>query len=115
MTHERTPGRQRDPAVNGRALSAVLELVAEKGIADTTMEGVAARSGVSKAALYRRWASKESLITDAIVHTGWSALVEQETSGDLRQDLVQIIGAESARATTGKLRVLHGLLSVVNT
>ena len=31
------------------------------------MEGVAARAGVGKATIYRRWASKEELVRDAIV------------------------------------------------
>ncbi|WP_407689639.1 TetR/AcrR family transcriptional regulator [Mycobacterium sp. HUMS_1102779] len=64
---QRTQGqldRTRDPAI----LDAALALLAENGYNDTTMNDIAARAGVGKAAIYRRWASKAALITDALVY-----------------------------------------------
>jgi AcrR family transcriptional regulator len=73
MTHsesklrQRTEGRldrSRDPAI----LNAALAALAEHGYDATNMNDVAARAGVGKAAIYRRWSSKAALITDALVY-----------------------------------------------
>lgn len=53
------------------------------------MEAVAARAGVGKAAIYRRWSSKEDLVTAAL-----GSLVAEEASpdtGSFRDDLVQVV------------------------
>jgi AcrR family transcriptional regulator len=63
----RTEGRldrSRDPAI----LNAALAALAEHGYQATNMNDVAARAGVGKAAIYRRWSSKAALITDALVY-----------------------------------------------
>lgn len=64
---QRTKGRldrSRDPAI----LDAALAALAENGYNDTNMNDIAARAGVGKAAIYRRWASKAALMTDALVY-----------------------------------------------
>ena len=64
---QRTDGRldrSRDPAI----LDAALAALAEYGYEATNMNDIAARAGVGKAAIYRRWASKAALITDALVY-----------------------------------------------
>lgn len=64
---QRTDGRldrSRDPAI----LNAALESVAEHGYDAANMNEIAARAGVGKAAIYRRWSSKAALITDALVY-----------------------------------------------
>lgn len=63
----RTDGRldrSRDPAI----LDAALAALAEHGYDDTNMNDIAARAGVGKAAIYRRWSSKAALIADALVY-----------------------------------------------
>lgn len=63
----RTDGRldrSRDPAI----LDAALAALAENGYDDTNMNDIAARAGVGKAAIYRRWSSKAALIADALVY-----------------------------------------------
>lgn len=63
----RTDGRldrTRDPAI----LNAALAALAENGYVNTNMNDIAARAGVGKAAIYRRWSSKAALITDALVY-----------------------------------------------
>ena len=59
-------GRPRDPSRDAVLLEAALELLGEGGYASLTMEAVAARAGVGKATLYRRWSSKEQLVVDAL-------------------------------------------------
>lgn len=48
-------------------LGATLELVHEVGYPKVTIEGVAARVGVGKQAIYRRWPSKAAILHDAVV------------------------------------------------
>jgi AcrR family transcriptional regulator len=55
--------RSGDPAILGAALA----VLAEHGYDATTMNDIATRAGVGKAAIYRRWSSKAALITDALV------------------------------------------------
>jgi len=59
-------GRPRSAEADRAITDAVLGLLAEVPFADITMAGVAARAGVSTATLYRRYASKEALVVDAI-------------------------------------------------
>ena len=49
-------------------MTASLALVRELGFDAVTMEGIAARAGVGKATIYRRWSSRELLVADAIRH-----------------------------------------------
>lgn len=64
---QRTDGRldrSRDPAI----LNAALAALTEHGYDATNMDDIAARAGVGKAAIYRRWSSKAALMTDALVY-----------------------------------------------
>jgi AcrR family transcriptional regulator len=60
------PGRPRDPEADGAILRATIELLSEEGYEGLSIEGVAARAGVGKTTVYRRWPSKEPLVVDAI-------------------------------------------------
>ena len=56
---KRRPGRPLSPDLDGRVLTAVRELV--DGGGPVTVNAVVARSGVSRAAVYRRWGSLTDL------------------------------------------------------
>ena len=60
------PGRPRDPSRDEAIFAATLALFAEHGYAGVSIEGVAARAGVGKATIYRRYASKAQLVVDAV-------------------------------------------------
>lgn len=62
----RVVGRPRDPALDARILDAVVALMGQWGFTAVTMDAVAAEAGVSKPTIYRRWASKEDLVLDAM-------------------------------------------------
>ena len=47
-------------------LPATLSMLADRGFADLTMEGVAEAAGVSKTTVYRHWPTKLSLVGDAL-------------------------------------------------
>jgi AcrR family transcriptional regulator len=59
-------GRPADPEIEARVLATTLELYREVGWARLNLDLVARRASVGKAALYRRWPTKEQLITAAL-------------------------------------------------
>ncbi|OIN82662.1 TetR/AcrR family transcriptional regulator [Mycobacterium malmoense] len=88
---QRTDGRldrSRDPAI----LNAALAVLAEHGYDATNMNDIAARAGVGKAAIYRRWSSKAALITDALVYWRPDLLTnEAPDTGSLATDLDAVV------------------------
>jgi AcrR family transcriptional regulator len=87
---ERRAGRPRDEAISEAITQAVLGLLAEVGVAGMSMDAVATRAGVSKATIYRRWDSKEDLVIDVI--GGLVTAVDATSTGEIRADLVQVLG-----------------------
>jgi AcrR family transcriptional regulator len=62
----RRPGRPRSERAERAILDAALELFGESGVSGVCIENVAARAGVGKATIYRRWEGKEDLLLDAL-------------------------------------------------
>ena len=60
-------GRPRDPGMDRSILAATIELLAEVGYVRLSVADVARRAGVSKPAIYRRWAQKSQLVVEAMV------------------------------------------------
>lgn len=103
-------GRPRDATFDVRALDAARELLAASGFAATTVQAVAARSGVHASAIYRRWPSRIELIEDA-VFLGLDA-PSVEPTGDLRRDLRRFIRAYVAELDKPAARAaIPGLLA----
>jgi AcrR family transcriptional regulator len=59
-------GRPRDPDVERRALEAARLIYGESGKSQVTFANVAARAGIGKPALYRRWDTPQELLMDAL-------------------------------------------------
>ena len=59
-------GRPRSVEADRSIIEAALDLLADDGVNALSVEAVAARAGVGKATIYRRWANKEELIGDAL-------------------------------------------------
>ncbi|MGW0908606.1 TetR-like C-terminal domain-containing protein [Streptomyces sp. NPDC002853] len=91
-------GPVRDEARNARIIEAVLDLIVESGSADLTMAVVAARAEVAKATVYRRWASRDDLVADALESLMLPAAVPAEVAaaGTLREDLIATLTRSSA-------------------
>lgn len=67
MTVPRPPGRPRSSRVDEAIIEAVLDLLAAGTTVEAlSMEAVAGRAGVGKAAIYRRWPHKDALVLDAV-------------------------------------------------
>jgi AcrR family transcriptional regulator len=59
-------GRPRSEAAEQAIIEATLDLFGEQGFEGVCVELVAARAGVGKATIYRRWANKEELLLAAL-------------------------------------------------
>jgi AcrR family transcriptional regulator len=62
------PGRPRDNRIDDAVLHAARDLLVERGYDGFTIEEIAARAGIGKAAIYRRYRSKAEMVFAASVH-----------------------------------------------
>jgi AcrR family transcriptional regulator len=110
-------GRKRDPAKDQQILDAAVEVLAETGFDGMTIDMVATRAGAGKATVYRRWASKNELVLDAVACMKKSDLDSQQIpdTGTLRGDLVAMIRPPSINDAERKLKVMAGLASMLST
>ena len=108
-------GRRRDHTRDAEILQSAIEVLAETGYEGMTVEMVAARAKAGKATLYRRWASKEELVVDA-VGCMKAADVEHQVlpdTGTLRGDLLALIKPRTIEEGERKLKVMGGLMSLI--
>lgn len=82
-------GRPRDPRSHEAIVSAATELVIEVGYAATSIGAVAARAGVGKDTVYRRWRGKPELVFEAVFTTTDDAPVPD--TGTLAGDLTALL------------------------
>jgi AcrR family transcriptional regulator len=78
------------------AAAAFAEL-AESGYARMSMEAVARRAGVGKAALYRRWNSKDAMLIDLVASAVRDRALIQPNTGTLRGDIEAYIRATASQ------------------
>ncbi|MGC9378992.1 TetR/AcrR family transcriptional regulator [Streptomyces sp. MH13] len=83
----RTPSRRRGAVLERAILDAALEQLGTVGWNGLTMEGVAAGARTGKAAVYRRWPSKEDLVADAL-RSGLPRFDAVPDLGSVREDLL---------------------------
>lgn len=92
VTHPRQaqPTGSKREARTEAILRAVLEEIAEVGYGALSIEDVAARVGVAKTTIYRRYPTKLELVRTAIAHFLAEALGEPPDTGSLRGDLIAL-------------------------
>jgi|ERR1022692_3244033 AcrR family transcriptional regulator len=88
---QRRPGRPRSERADRAIIDATLSLFAESGAAGLCIEKVAARAGVGKATIYRRWPGKEDLLLAAIA--GLKAPLPKPRGRSVREDLLVLLEA----------------------
>jgi AcrR family transcriptional regulator len=109
-TEPRRRGRPRDPNIEPVVLETTRRLLGEAGFAETTIQEISRRSGVSAPAIYRRWPTRLALIE----HAAFSGLTEitLEPTGDLRSDLRHLLRAwEDSFDTPASRAAMPGLLA----
>lgn len=100
MRRNRSNHRPRQPsgaAVQQPGVTSALTLAlfvewARHGYGALSMEAVARRAGVGKAALYRRWPSKQAMVIDRLEQADL-AIAEVPDTGSLESDLRLLLGA----------------------
>lgn len=86
-------GRPRSERADKAIIEATLDLLAAEGGVDAvSIEAVAARAGVGKTTIYRRWPGKESLIVDALAAI--KAPPPEPAGESVRDDLIVQLDAK---------------------
>jgi AcrR family transcriptional regulator len=80
----------RSTRVRAAVLRAAFEALADRGYEATTLPEVARRAGVHPTTIYRRWHSKQGLLTDAMLAYAAESIPTPDT-GSLRGDLEQLL------------------------
>ena len=106
----RRPGRPRSERAEHAILDATLDAIGEYGVDGVRCEDVAARAGVGKATLYRRWTGKEDLLIAAFASLKTPL---PEPAGDsVREDLIAMIDVMATDAQDPRyarqFALLHG-------
>ncbi|HEX3196629.1 MAG TPA: TetR/AcrR family transcriptional regulator [Propionibacteriaceae bacterium] len=111
----RVAGRAGGRAPRGNATTealrgAVRRMLEELGYQALTMEGVAARSGVAKTSIYRRWPSKAEMVFDLMLHSS-DELPPLEDQGSLADD-IDVLAGRIVALVAGPLgrRIFPGLI-----
>jgi AcrR family transcriptional regulator len=99
----------RSERVVREVLQAALAVLAEVGFSALRVEDVAARAGVNKTTIYRRWASKGELVSAAL---RCRSLGEEEVpdTGELRADLVELLLRHVAGFSTPEGRAIARMM-----
>jgi AcrR family transcriptional regulator len=109
------PGRPRDASRDWAILAAAIAILAETGFDRMTMEMVALRAKAGKGALYRRWASKQELVLDAVAQMKREQvdLDNLPDTGSLRGDMLALFRASSTEEADQKRRAMAGLATLL--
>src|ERR1700692_2821948 len=85
----RRPGRPRSEQAEQAIIEPPLDLFAEQEFEGVCVEAVAARAGVGKATIYRRWPNKEELLLAAL--GSLKSPYPEPAGGSARDDLVAML------------------------
>lgn len=115
QAEERRPsraGRKRDHARDAPILDAALQVLAETGYDGMTIDAVAARAGMARATVYRRWASKTDLVLAAAARLSATDadLDRLPDTGNYRDDAIAMFVPDTAEDQQIRLQVLTALL-----
>lgn len=103
-------GRPRDKRIDSAVLRATVELLAETGYADLSVDAIARRANTSKPAIYRRWPGKAHLVHEAVFPLGDATALPD--TGSLAGDVREMVRRTAAVLTTPAARAaLPGLVA----
>jgi AcrR family transcriptional regulator len=104
----RKRGRPRSERARRAILTAALDLAADEGARQVTMEAIANRAGVSKETLYRWWRSKGDVLLEALAARG-DEVIPIPNTGRLPADLHAFMRATADALDPPTRRVLRAL------
>ena len=104
----RRPGRPRSERAEQSIIEATLEALVERGIDGVHCEDVAARAGVGKATLYRRWGGKEDLLIAAFA--AMKHPLPEPRGESVREDLITLLTVVAADADDPRFAQQYALL-----
>ncbi|WP_280234966.1 TetR/AcrR family transcriptional regulator [Nocardia cyriacigeorgica] len=110
-TAKQTGGRPREQRVDTAIAAAVMAVISEHGYAGLTVDAVAAHAGVSKAAIYRRYATKQEMTFSVLLH-GVEEAAPADT-GSLQGDLSELTERIGEQVSGSSADTLSGLLADV--
>jgi len=102
-------GRPRDRTLDARILDQVLDLLASHGYAGLTLDELAARSGVAKTTILRRWPSKAAVAAAGVERLALET-VDVPDSGTLRDDLLALLHGAAEAFVRGRGQFVPRLL-----
>lgn len=109
----RSPGRPRSARVDEAIIEAVLGLLFDGDTVETlSIEAVAARAGVGKATIYRRWPGKEALIVDAI--RSMKGPLPEPAGESVREDLLLLLRHAPRKRDDRAARIMSCLVPEVH-
>jgi AcrR family transcriptional regulator len=103
--------RTRSATAHRKVLDAALDLVAERGIEATSMDAVAARSGVSKATIYKHWRDKDALLLEMLADAIGIHDRPKFDSGNLRADLTAVLAYRKEENAVIRGRIMPHLIA----
>jgi AcrR family transcriptional regulator len=104
----RRRGRPPSPELDDRILEAALETLAEVGYGRLRLDGLAARAGVAKTTILRRWPSKAAVAAAALQRLALQTTTVPE-HGNLRDDLRAMLTNAVAMFSYGDGRFVPAL------
>ncbi len=104
-------GRPRSDRADRAILDAARELLIESGFSRLRLEHVAARAGVGKATIYRRWRSKEELAQALLAELAAPHIALPDTNDTREELLAAVINPMRAVTETDFGPVIRALLS----
>ncbi|ADG99447.1 transcriptional regulator, TetR family [Segniliparus rotundus DSM 44985] len=90
----------RSSAVREAVLAATLRTLIADGYAALSVEAVASRAGVNKTTVYRRWATRDDLLADALATWSQEAIPIPDT-GSVDTDMLALGGALAEQLNGG--------------
>ncbi|SCL47314.1 transcriptional regulator, TetR family [Micromonospora citrea] len=109
----RSPGRPRSVRADEAIIEATLDLLAQGNtIESISIEAIAARAGVGKATIYRRWPGKDALLRDALRTLKGNP--PEPAGRSVRDDLILLVGAVGHHIDPRAERIMPCLVPEVN-
>ncbi|MGC5333506.1 TetR/AcrR family transcriptional regulator [Micromonospora sp. DT62] len=109
----RPPGRPRSVRADEAIVDAALDLLADGSTIEAiSIEAIAARAGVGKATIYRRWPGKDALLRDAL--RTLKGTPPEPAGHSVRDDLILLVGAVGNHIDPRAARIMPCLVPEVN-